>query len=154
MPTLAIMTSPMSLACSECGTVQKSGKSSCCGRGGSWFGNCGSVRNRNLGHTWHEGIQACKTRQFQASAEDQIHERKRNASSADARMGMDSKAIIVAAHMLKSTPITTVIPRPVTTPVTATANISTIMPARTSMAHDTDALTTTTPSICTSVTTC
>ena len=33
---------------------------SCCGRGGSWFQNCGRAGNRKLQHTWYEGIQACK----------------------------------------------------------------------------------------------
>ena len=35
---------------------------SCCGRGGSWFKNCGSSGNTKLQHTWYEGIQACKAR--------------------------------------------------------------------------------------------
>ena len=48
--------------CPRCGSIGKSDKSSCCGRGGSWFRNCGSVGNANLQHTWYEGIQACKTR--------------------------------------------------------------------------------------------
>ena len=48
--------------CSRCGAIEKSGKISCCGRGGSWFRNCGSVGNTKLHHTWYEGIQACKAR--------------------------------------------------------------------------------------------
>ena len=49
--------------CPKCGTVGKSGKTSCCGRGGSWFRNCGSASNtKRLRHTWYEGILACKTR--------------------------------------------------------------------------------------------
>ena len=47
--------------CPKCGTIAKSGKMSCCGRGGSWFKTCGGVGNTKLQHTWHEGIQACKT---------------------------------------------------------------------------------------------
>ena len=35
---------------------------SCCGRGGSWFGNCGSAGNTKLGHTWYEGLHSCKAR--------------------------------------------------------------------------------------------
>lgn len=35
---------------------------SCCGRGGSWFNNCGGGGNKKLSHTWSEGIQACKAR--------------------------------------------------------------------------------------------
>ena len=34
---------------------------SCCGRGGSWFGNCGSNGDTRHNHTWSEGLQACKT---------------------------------------------------------------------------------------------
>ena len=49
-------------ACFECGTIGKSGKTSCCGHGGTWFRNCGSVGSAKLDHTWVEGIQACKAR--------------------------------------------------------------------------------------------
>ena len=53
--------------CPICGTMAKSGKMSCCGRGGSWFKKCGGAGNAKLQHTWHEGIQACKARsQFKA----------------------------------------------------------------------------------------
>ena len=48
--------------CPRCGTTTKSGKMSCCGRGGSWFKKCGRAGNTKLHHTWYEGIQACKTR--------------------------------------------------------------------------------------------
>ena len=59
---LALTTTTISSVCSKCGTVAKSGKMSCCGRGGSWFGNCGSAGNTKLGHTWFQGFQACKKR--------------------------------------------------------------------------------------------
>ena len=48
--------------CPRCGSIKKSGKPSCCGRGGSWFKKCGGAGNAKLQHTWHEGIQACKAR--------------------------------------------------------------------------------------------
>ena len=51
----------ISSACPKCVTIKKSGKSSCCGRGGSWFRSCGSAGNAKLHHTWYEGIRACKT---------------------------------------------------------------------------------------------
>ena len=53
-------------SCPKCGIIEKSGKISCCGRGGSWFRNCGSAGNTKLHHTWYEGIQACKTRPQQS----------------------------------------------------------------------------------------
>ena len=58
------MTTIIDSICPECGIIKKSGKMSCCGRGGSWFGNCGSVGNANFDHTWHGGITVCKARQF------------------------------------------------------------------------------------------
>ena len=52
----------ISAVCPKCGITKKSGKLSCCGRGGSWFGNCGSADNIKLDHTWNEGLHACKAR--------------------------------------------------------------------------------------------
>ena len=58
--------------CPKCGTLEKSGKASCCGRGGSWFGHCESAGSAQLGHTWLEGIEACKTRaQFKTAMKKQ-----------------------------------------------------------------------------------
>ena len=56
------MMTSISSVCPKCGTMEKSGKNSCCGRGGSWFRNCGSAGNMQLRHTWYEGIRVCKTR--------------------------------------------------------------------------------------------
>ena len=55
-----MMTTNISSVCPKCGTIDKSGRISCCGRGGSWFTTCGSDGNTNLEHTWAEGIRACK----------------------------------------------------------------------------------------------
>ena len=52
----------ISAVCSKCGTIEKSRKASCCGRGGSWFRKCGASSNSKFDHTWSEGIQACKSR--------------------------------------------------------------------------------------------
>ena len=49
-------------ACPDCGILDKSGKASCCGRGGSWFRNCGSAGNTKFRYTWYEGVLSCKTR--------------------------------------------------------------------------------------------
>ena len=58
-------------ACPRCGTIERSGKISCCGRGGSWFKNCGVAGNRKLHHTWYEGIQVCKARSQPKTVIDQ-----------------------------------------------------------------------------------
>ena len=73
MLTLVVTTAPIGAICSVCGIIKKSGKLSCCGRGGSWFEKCGSVGNGNLGHAWYEGIRACRTPQSQAAADQQLH---------------------------------------------------------------------------------
>ena len=59
--------------CLRCGTIGKSGEMSCCGRGGSWFKNCGGGGNTKLRHTWHEGIQACKARSHSKTIIDHEH---------------------------------------------------------------------------------
>ena len=46
--------------CPACAAIKKSGKLSCCARGGAWFKNCGDDAGTDLDHTWAEGIQACK----------------------------------------------------------------------------------------------
>ena len=56
-------TTIMSYACPKCVRIEKSGKMSCCSRGGSWFGTCGSGVNSNLEHTWYEGVRVCKPRE-------------------------------------------------------------------------------------------
>ena len=59
-PTADATTTIAASVCPRCGTIAKSGKLSCCGRGGSWFKNCGGVGNTKLQHTWHEGMHVCK----------------------------------------------------------------------------------------------
>jgi len=46
--------------CSSCAPLKKSGKLSCCARGGAWFKNCGNTGDSAFDHTWVEGIHACK----------------------------------------------------------------------------------------------
>ena len=48
--------------CSKCGTVKKSGRRSCCGRGGAWFQKCGNAGDKTVNHTWAEGIRACESK--------------------------------------------------------------------------------------------
>ena len=45
--------------CPTCGTIKKSGKLSCCARGGAWFKKCGDPGD-NFEYTWFEGMEACK----------------------------------------------------------------------------------------------
>ena len=62
MSTPAVTTTtvtPTGSICFKCGTVKKSGKLSCCARGGSWFKNCGDSGDSKFEHTWVEGVKAC-----------------------------------------------------------------------------------------------
>ena len=81
MPTAAVRATNINAICSECGTIKKSGKRSCCGRGGSWFGHCGSAENANLTHTWYEGIRACEAQQSETQLDQQRHVNNRAVSS-------------------------------------------------------------------------
>jgi len=97
-----ITTSPI---CSECGTMRKSGVKTCCAKGGSWFGKCGSADDANVGHTWYEGVQVCKARQSRVAVGQQLRASRprSNTHSNGIDKGVDSKAIVVAAHKIKST---------------------------------------------------
>ena len=78
----ATTTSTISPVCPKCGVTAKSRKISCCGRSGSWFGKCGSAGNVEHEHTWHEGIQACKTlAQFKATIGGQSNAAQQRNSS-------------------------------------------------------------------------
>ena len=46
--------------CAKCGTFLKSGRVSCCAPDGAWNNNCGRAGNKNVGHSWFEGVEACK----------------------------------------------------------------------------------------------
>ena len=45
--------------CAKCAAAKKSGKLSCCARGGAWFKKCGDIGDIKFDHTWAEGMQAC-----------------------------------------------------------------------------------------------
>ena len=51
-----------STKCPKCGLSKKSGKRSCCSRGGAWFNKCGDAGDSRFEHTWVEGIQACQSK--------------------------------------------------------------------------------------------
>ena len=99
--TATISATVTSSACNECGTIQKSGKMSCCGRGGSWFGNCGNAGNAKFGHTFYQGIQVCKARQSEFAVVQQLHglQPKRNNSFDNTSMGMNSKVVVVGKQI-------------------------------------------------------
>ena len=59
-PTTTSLSAASTSRCPKCGTAKKSGKRSCCARGGSWFRSCGDSGDTQVDHTWAEGIQACK----------------------------------------------------------------------------------------------
>ena len=46
--------------CPKCGTFKKSGKRSCCARGGAWFKKCGDASDTKFDHTWIEGSRVCE----------------------------------------------------------------------------------------------
>ena len=62
VPTSAMISS----LCFTCGIIKTSGKYSCCARGGTWFEECGDEDDANFGHTWTEGIEACKGTRWSA----------------------------------------------------------------------------------------
>ena len=105
MPVLVTMTNTIRSrsVCSKCGTVAKSGKHSCCGRGGSWFRNCGIGVNTNFDHTWFEGLRVCKIRaQFKRTIDwDSNAARQRNSSN---NIGTgNSKAVVSTANLFALT---------------------------------------------------
>ena len=54
-----------SSVCLTCATLKKSGKRSCCARGGSWYNDCGPATELRFGHTWVEGLRACALNQVE-----------------------------------------------------------------------------------------
>ena len=119
--------------CPKCGIIQKSGKVSCCGHGGSWFKNCGSVGNTKLDHTWKEGIRVCNARQWHVAVGQQLEgsQFQRNISSDDAKMDIiNSDVVILTAHMFASTPANKSTPLSDAGSITVPANISVITPDR------------------------
>ena len=94
-----VVTTVISPVCRTCGIIKKSGSISCCGNGGSWFGNCGSAANANLGHTWYEGIRACKALLPVAVAQ-KLHaaQAKSNASFDNTSTGIDFKTIALPVN--------------------------------------------------------
>ena len=60
-PLTTSLTKPgVALACPKCGTFKKSGRVTCCAPGGAWYKNCGGAGNKDVDHSWLEGVEACK----------------------------------------------------------------------------------------------
>ena len=98
-------TTTISPVCLKCGTIAKSGKTSCCGRGGSWFNNCGRAGNANLRHTWYEGIHACKARSqtgiIIGQQESAAQQKGIESSRVDSKV--NSKGVITGAALMVAT---------------------------------------------------
>ena len=105
--------------CPRCGTIGKSGKPSCCGRGGAWFKNCGGAGNAKLDHSWYEGIQACKARsQSKTVVGNQLNGAQQK--GIDSSQGADrtnAKSIIAATKTFVFTSVNTSRPMSVTTSI-------------------------------------
>ena len=101
MPTPAAASTTISSSCPECGIIQRSGKASCCGHGGSWFQNCGGAGNKKVDHTWQEGIRVCKAQQSQEVVGQQLDvvQPRSNASFGDVSKSINSKAHTTAHYM-------------------------------------------------------
>ena len=116
--------------------VHKSGKLSCCARGGSWFGSCGSGGSAQVRHTWSEGFRVCEARQFHDSVGQEVRDSLAQSKSfaGAAIAGLESKAAFVFVSTTAST-LTTM--SGATQVVSMAANESVITPMRKSIAHTT-----------------
>ena len=124
MPAEAVVASTTTGApvCLQCDIIAKSGKSSCCGRGGSWFGNCGSAGNAKLRHTWYEGIRVCEIRlQSKRVSGRHSHAAQRLKYSNGVDTG-NPKAVMATAKALVFTSVNSSIQIPFRTPDITPAN--------------------------------
>merc|ERR1719201_1427693 len=119
--------------CPKCGSTKKSGRTSCCGHGGSWFGDCRNPGNTKFHHTWYKGIQSCKTRsQLKKSSGQESHAAQVLNSHNVVAMGNSSKAVATATQTFTHTPVDTSTPMPNTTPIITSAETSIHTPTTTS----------------------
>ena len=133
------MTTTISSVCRKCGVIAKSGKISCCGRGGSWFRNCRNAGNGKLRYTWYEGIRACKTRAQLKTANGQQPNTVQQLTSPNNGFGtVNSKAVIrdTKTSPISSTPLPDT--KTIITSPNASINESTIMSDSTYTNHDID----------------
>ena len=112
--------------CSKCATIGRSGKSSCCGRGGSWFGNCGNAGDTTVEHRWYEGLQVCRT----GSGQESIVAEEMNSS--DGVGNETSEAVILATTKFEVNSTDTSTPIPfINHPMIPAANASIDVPITT-----------------------
>ena len=154
-PPAPEMTTTTSSICRTCGTIKKFGKSSCCGRGGSWFRNCGSGGDTKRRHTWYEGIQACEARAQLETVSGQESNAAQQPSSAHGVGTVKSKSAINVIKPYAFSPANTLTTMPGSNPVIiAPANVlvkaSNATSDSTSTGSGSDTLTTTTISAITS----
>ena len=115
MKTPADTTAIAVSVCRRCGNIAKSGITSCCGRGGSWFKRCGGAGNIKLEHTWHEGIQACEgLLQSKTVIVQQLSVQQKDKYGADMA---NYKSIIAATETFTPTSGNTSMPMPHTTSI-------------------------------------
>ena len=120
--TAAAITS--SSICPKCGITKKSGKMSCCGQGGSWFGNCGSASDTNADHTWHEGLQACKGRPHFSQELTKAEEQRNGSPNGDS--SVNSKVVVTAVKPHASTSASVPDAPPTSATAHTLANTSTV----------------------------
>ena len=131
------------LLCPKCGIIKKSGRVSCCGRGGSWFGNCGAAGEEKLDHKWSEGFQACKSRsRSKRVIGQQLHgEQHESNGVSDDTDRINSEAVI--------TTVTTFTSRPVNISTPMRGKTSVISPSKMSFSESVDMSTTTSTDVLT-----
>ena len=120
--------------CRKCVTMKKSGKKTCCGRGGAWFKKCGNSRNTKLEHTWYEGIRACKARGGQYKVAMGLQLKASKPDSRDFSNNVDTilnpKAVIAAGDTFAPTSTSMPTPIPEMTPIITTSIDSMTDPAQ------------------------
>jgi len=115
-------TTTVASACLTCGLIKKTGKLSCCARGGSWFGDCAATANADVQHTWYEGVQACKGRQRNKVVRKQrndVQENNNNSSSGAGNVTNSKTVILVESPAISAAnpPLTVPIDGPITPPI-------------------------------------
>ena len=110
--------------CTKCGITKKSGKMSCCGHGGSWFGNCGSAGDTKFDHTWYEGLQACNTRpEFNTAIGQHLNRQQQKHEWPNSAGNANYKGFIVTTKQFAFASAPVLRELPIIAPVNTPANI-------------------------------